>query len=112
MRSETRRYAKANPVPMEGLIRPAIARTGHGSEIMLDILGKNWAAIVGEANARNTGPSAFQDGMLTIVVPSPVWMTQARFMKKSFLDTINRFLSLRGMNIRDITFAPAPRKQE
>ncbi len=111
MRSDSKRYPKANPISVEGLIRPAVARIGCGPEIILDILRKNWGTVVGEANAKKSEPTAILDGTLTIVVPSPIWMTQARFMKSSFLETINRFLSPRGAEIRDITFALTPRSR-
>jgi predicted nucleic acid-binding Zn ribbon protein len=109
---DTPQYRKANPIPVENLLRPVVARMGSGTEIALVTLRKNWRTVVGEANARNSEPSSLRDGMLTVMVSSPVWMTQARFMKPSFIDAVNRFLSVRGTGIRDIHFMASSGKQE
>ncbi len=111
MRSVSRRVPKANPVSVGGLLSPVVARIGCGTAIVLDMLQKNWEAVVGETNARNSEPSGISGTILTVAVSSPVWMTQARFMKKSFLEKINRFLESRGIEISDITFTLDKRKK-
>ena len=104
MRHRGGRARKANAVPVGGLAGAVVAELGGGPVVLLDTLEKNWSAIVGDANARNSRPVSFGDGILAIAVSSPVWMTQARFMKSFFIEKINRFLGESGRDIRDIAF--------
>ena len=112
MRAGSERFPKANPVSVGGLMKPVGEKIGCGSKILLDTLKKDWGTIVGDSNARNSAPMTFDDGVLTIAVSSPVWMTQVRFMKTSFLEKINLSLAARGMEVRDIQFTMNPGKEE
>jgi len=112
MGAGSERFPKANPVSVGGLMKPVVQRIGCGSKILLDMLRKDWGTIVGDSNARNSAPASIDDGVLTVVVSSPVWMTQVRFMKTSFLEKINQSLAARGMEVRDIQFTMNPGKEE
>ena len=112
MGAGSRRFPKANPVSVGSLMKPVVEKIGCGSTILLDTLRKNWEKIVGASNARNSTPASIADGVLTVVVFSPVWMTQVRFMKTSFLEKINLFLASRGLAVRDIIFTMNPGKEE
>ena len=104
MRLGNERFRKANAVPVGGLVQVAVRDIGAGPAVLLDMLVKRWNGIVGDANARNTRPVNVDGEVLTIAVSSPVWITQARFMKTSFIEKINRFLGESGQSVRDIAF--------
>ncbi len=102
IRSE--RARKANPVSLEKALGSVIQETGLESTVSLHKIKKNWDKIVGKTNARNTQPLALKKGILTIAVSSPVWMTQARFYKTSFIMKMNNFCNYRNSTIHDIQF--------
>jgi predicted nucleic acid-binding Zn ribbon protein len=104
------RFRKANALPVGALTGKAVETMGGGPEVLLETLGKHWEDIVGASNARNSRPVTVADGVLTIGASSPVWMTQARFMKSSFIEKINRFPGIGGTGIRDILFTMDKRK--
>ena len=112
MGAGSERFPKANPVSVGGLMKPVVEKLGCGPKLLLDALRKDWETIVGASNAKNSTPAAIADGILNVVVSSPVWMTQVRFMKTSFLEKINLFLAARGMEVRDIQFTMNPGKEE
>ncbi|MCC7493666.1 MAG: DUF721 domain-containing protein [Fimbriimonadaceae bacterium] len=76
------------PTAAGRLLRTAIGRHG-GTELAarLELQG-HWAAVVGEAIARQTEPTRLQDGVLTIAVVSPSWHGTLRSMERKLLATI------------------------
>jgi predicted nucleic acid-binding Zn ribbon protein len=82
---------KANPVSVSRLIDSAVDSLGIGCHIHLETLKKNWESIVGITNARNTRPVALDRDILTVAVSSPAWLTQTRFYKATFIETINKY---------------------
>ena len=104
MRRRIVRVKKANPVSMENALIPVIREIGLGANIFLDKIAKNWEDIVGKTNAINTKPADLNNGVLTLVVSSPVWMTQARFYKSTFIKKINNFCNQYDNTIHEIKF--------
>ncbi len=98
------RSRKANPVSLNSALYPVIENIGLGPNILIETIRRDWKSIVGETNARNTFPLSLDDGILTLAVSSPVWMTQARFYKATFLNKINTVESPNKGEIRDIRF--------
>jgi len=98
------RVRKANPVSLDRALFPVIEYIGLGPNILIETIRRDWKSIVGETNARNTHPLSLEDGILTLAVSSPVWMTQARFYKATFLKKINQFNTMNESDIRDIRF--------
>ncbi len=109
---ERGRARKANPVPIDRVLVPLSDSLGLSSDILLEKLKKNWPVIVGATNARNTRPSSFRNGMLTISVSSPVWMTQARFYTPVILKKINDFDNRGGVEVREVQFVLERMQQE
>ena len=97
------RKRKANPVSLENVIGTTIRDIGIESNILFEKIKKNWESIVGKANARNTRPLSLTGGVLTISVSSPIWITQTRFYKSTFIKKINDFNSM-GYEINEIYF--------
>ena len=104
MRTHVKRLRKANPVSLGNVLGPITKEIGFDSNIFFEKIKKNWEKIVGCANAKNTKPLALKDGILTISVSSPVWMTQTRFYKSSFIDKINQYKIQHSIKIHEILF--------
>lgn len=75
------------------LARHNIRKIGALANIAAD-----WRAVCGDAVARHCAPADLRDGVLSIVVDSPVWMQQLSFLKAELLDR------LRPHGIEDIRF--------
>jgi predicted nucleic acid-binding Zn ribbon protein len=101
------RMKRANPVGLDHLAGSLAEKLGMTADIRLAILKKNWTNVVGAVNARNTAPSAFRDGVLTVEVSSPAWVSQARFLTPSFLSAVNSFDPDAGPSVREIRFVLA-----
>jgi predicted nucleic acid-binding Zn ribbon protein len=101
---EKGRKRKANPVSIQGVIVPLSVSLGLSADICLKKLKKNWHTIVGAVNAAHSKPAALRNGILTIAVSSPVWMTQARFYTSTFLKNINSFDPRDGVEVREVRF--------
>ena len=104
MEFHIRRMRKANPVSLENVLGSAVKEMGLESNILFEKIRKNWENIVGKTNAKATKPFSFRDGVLTLAVSSPAWMTQTRFYKSSFIEKINNFDNHYGIKIREINF--------
>lgn len=98
------RSRKANAVPLNRILVPLADSYGFSSDIRLEKLKKNWQSVVGLVNARNTKPHDLKNGILTVFVSSPAWITQARFLTPQFLKNINTYDSVDGSEVRDIRF--------
>jgi len=98
------RKRKANPVFLENVLGAAIKDIGIESNILFEKIKKNWENIVGKTNAKNTRPIFLTDGVLTIAVSSPVWITQTRFYESKFIKKINDFENLSDYKIHKIHF--------
>ncbi len=104
MRRRIERVKKANPVSLGNTLIPVIRKIGLEPNIFFEKISKNWESIVGKTNAKNTKPADFNDGVLTLLVSSPVWMTQARFYKSTFIEKINNFCNKYDNTIHEIRF--------
>ncbi|MCD6307901.1 MAG: DUF721 domain-containing protein [Candidatus Latescibacteria bacterium] len=98
------RYRKANPIGIELIVKALVGNMGMGQDILLRKLKACWNDIVGATNARNTRPDSLEDGILSVAVSSPIWITQARFHKQHFLKNIRESEPDAGNDIRDIRF--------
>ena len=99
------RLRKANPVSLMAALVPVIKELGIEKDIHFDMISNNWENIVGKINSMNIKPLALKQGVLSISVSSPVWMTQSRFLKSSLIDKINCFTAEKGSRITDISFS-------
>ena len=104
MRFHVERLRKANPVSLGNSLGPITKELGLESNIFFEKIKKNWEKIVGSFNAKNTKPHAVKDGILTILVSSPVWLTQVRYCKSSFIDKINQLEDHHSIKIHEILF--------
>ena len=93
---------KANPVSLDKVLCPIVKEIGLEFDILFEGLKKNWEDIVGETNSKATTPVNIKNGILTLSVSSPVWLTQAKFYKIAFIKNINVFSRRYNINIDDI----------
>lgn len=98
------RTRKANPVSLKDLLGLVVKKMGLESNILFERIKKDWENIVGKTNAKATTPVALRDGVLTLTVSSPAWMTQTRFYKSSFIEKINNFNDRYSIKIHEINF--------
>ena len=104
MRFTIERARKANPISIVNVLNPITKELGLESNIFIQKIKRNWENIVGTTNARNTRPLTVKDGVLTIAVSSPVWITQTRFYKSFFIEKINKFGDYNSTKIHEIHF--------
>jgi len=104
MRRDDVRYRKANPIGIDRIVRALVGDMGIGPDILLRKLMARWKEIVGATNARNTRPASLEDGILSVAVSSPIWITQARFHKPHFMKNIRESEPEAGRDIHDIRF--------
>jgi predicted nucleic acid-binding Zn ribbon protein len=60
-------------------------------EIVILFLKELWPHIVGEELARNTQPAQLRSKVLTVVVPTIVWVNQLASLSGMMIESINRF---------------------
>lgn len=104
MKFEKTKIRKANPVKLSQVLGTFVKDIGFGPDIHFEKIKTNWQKIVGETNARNTRPVSLKNGVLTIAVSSPAWITQLIFYKSSFLSKIRDFGPKYDVEIYDIQF--------
>ncbi|MBN1291874.1 MAG: DUF721 domain-containing protein [Candidatus Latescibacteria bacterium] len=103
-RSIGTRVKKANPVNVSNILVSVLKDLQFESEINFEQLKKKWNEIVGAIWAKNTEPLKLDNGILTVAVSSPMWLTQAHFSKNKFMENINNSESLNIESVRDIIF--------
>lgn len=65
-------------------------------------LWRHWSRLVGPEMAQHSEPVGIREGVLTIRVEAPVWVTQLSFLKPELLATLNSRLA--GAPLSDIRF--------
>lgn len=105
MKNSFGRYRKANPVFIPGIIDSVITKLNCESTFYFYNLKKKWPDIVGSTNARNMEPVILKNGVLTVKVTSPGWMTELRFSKKKILEKINKHETIGTISVKDIRFS-------
>ena len=106
------RTRKANGVSLKSILVPLADSLGFSSDIRFEQLKRNWKIIVGPVNARNTRPKELKNGVLTVMVSSPAWITQARFLTSQFIHNINDYDFGDVVEVREIRFMLDRSRQE
>ena len=104
MKWNNTRSRKANPVKLTHVVQTLVKNLGIGPDIHLEKIKKNWQEIVGVTNSRNTRPVSLKNEILTVAVSSPVWISEVRFQKASFMKKIKEFKPEINAEIKDIRF--------
>ncbi len=98
------RFKKANPVYVSEILASVLKDIHFETGIGFEQLKNSWSIIVGSTWAKNTYPVKFENDILTVSVSSPMWLTQAHFSKKKFLENINNVDSFNSITVKDIIF--------
>ena len=104
MKRDDVRFRKANPIDISSVMPSLIKKLDISLDIRLEKIKKNWQKIVGTTNARHTRPLSLIKGTLTVNISSSAWITQAQFLKPSFIKKINAYDPDEDAQISDIHF--------
>lgn len=95
------------PVPLsESLDDVVRALRGPSKAVVAGVFGQ-WEDSVGEYVARNARPLRFDDGVLTVEVDEPAWVTQVQFMSG---EIIRRLAEVAGVDVRELVVRVARRR--
>lgn len=72
-------------------------RRGWQKQISLATILRDWAGLVGEANAEHSHPVEFRDGVLTIQCDSTAWASAMKFSAGPLLARLNQELGQRAV---------------
>jgi predicted nucleic acid-binding Zn ribbon protein len=84
-------------------IRDLLAERGWERQAAVGGVFGNWAQIVGREVAEHTTPTAFEDGVVTIVADSSTWAQQVRLLAPTLVRRLNEDLgdgTVRRVNVR------------
>lgn len=84
------RRDSAEPQPLVSGIENLIAERAWQVDVQAGAVFGRWSQIVGGEVAQHSGPTAFEDGMLTVRADSTAWATQLRLLSSSILAAIER----------------------
>jgi predicted nucleic acid-binding Zn ribbon protein len=103
--SDHRRAKKMLSIGQAMDMSPLLKRLGLGDgDRQMDIF-RRWSDIVGDAVARNTQPTKFSRGVLTVSVSSPAWLHNLSMMKPQILANLKR--ELQSSAVKDVKFRAA-----
>ncbi len=92
-----------DPRPFGAAIRDLLAERGWERQAAVGGVFGNWARIVGREVAEHTTPTAFEDGVVTIVADSATWAQQVRLLAPTLVKRLNEELgdgTVRRVNVR------------
>lgn len=84
------RRDSAEPKPLGDGIEKLIADRAWQVDVQAGAVFGRWREIVGAEVAQHSGPTAFEDGVLTVRADSTAWATQLRLLASSLLAAIER----------------------
>lgn len=84
------RRDSAEPQPLGTGIENLIADRAWQVDVQAGAVFGRWERIVGSEVAQHSGPTAFEDGVLTVRADSTAWATQLRLLGSSILAAIER----------------------
>ena len=85
-----RRYKKSLSLAEVLDMSPQLKRLGVRDGDKQIELYRRWSAVVGEAVARNTQPTRFSKGVLTVTVSTAAWLHTLTMMKPQILANLER----------------------
>lgn len=66
-----------------------LAKMGLNDELLLLKVKEAWLDAVGESIARRSGPTELAKGTLYVVVESPTWLNELRYVEKDIVTRVN-----------------------
>ncbi|WP_288273203.1 DUF721 domain-containing protein [uncultured Bifidobacterium sp.] len=89
-----------DPHELGDVFATIIRKSGWGPRLQMASLESDWAAIVGDVNARHSRVASYVDGVLTIAADSPSWTQQLTAIAPTLKERIAERLS--GLRIDDV----------
>lgn len=93
-----KKKAKRGPAPLGELLTHARNTAARRAGVALD--HTTWREVAGERIAQRSAPGAIQDGVLTVVVASPVWAQELSFLSEEIVGRLKQ----RGLRVASIRF--------
>lgn len=81
-----------DPQLIGSVFETVVRRRGWTKRLSLSTVLRNWASIVGEANAEHSKPVDFHRGVLKVQCDSTAWATGMRYSASQLVATLNREL--------------------
>lgn len=82
------------PVEVGGVLDRLVEDRGWGERLRGASLDARWPEVVGEELARRCRPGRLAGGVLVVVVDSPRWATQLRYLERTVLRRVGEALGL------------------
>jgi predicted nucleic acid-binding Zn ribbon protein len=102
-RARRRPERGGDPRPFGAAIRDLLAERGWERQAAVGGVFGNWAQIVGRDVAEHTTPTAFEEGVVTIVADSSTWAQQVKLLAPMLVRRLNEELghnTVRRVNVR------------
>jgi len=81
-----------DPQPIGSVFENVVRKRGWTKRLSLSTVLRNWAGLVGEANAEHSKPVDFTNGVLKIQCDSTAWATGMRYSASQLVAQLNREL--------------------
>ena len=95
-----------HPQLIGSVFEHVVERRGWTKRLSLSTVLRNWAGLVGEANAQHSTPVDFQRGVLKVQCDSTAWATGMRYSASQLVAKLNRELGDRTVTRVDIAGPP------
>lgn len=95
-----------DPQLIGNVFQTVVERRGWRKRLSLSTVLRNWAGIVGDANAEHSQPVDFRDGVLKVQCDSTAWATGMKYSASQLVAKLNRELGENTVTRVDI-FGPA-----
>lgn len=97
-RTFAEKRARPGPEPLADLLGQARDTAARRAGVGLD--HETWREVAGDRVALRTAPGGIENGVLTVVVSSPVWAQELSFLSE---EIVGRLVA-RGLSVRSIRF--------
>ena len=95
-----------DPQLIGSVFERVVERRGWTKRLSLSTVLRNWADLVGDANAEHSQPVDFRDGVLKVQCDSTAWATGMKYSASQLLAKLNRELGDRTVKRVDIVGPP------
>ncbi|MDO5067567.1 MAG: DciA family protein [Propionibacteriaceae bacterium] len=86
-----------DPQLIGSVLEGVAKRRGWRKQLSLSMVLRDWAGLVGQANAEHSQPVQFLDGVLTVQCDSTAWASAMKFNASALVARLNRELGDRSV---------------
>lgn len=95
-----------DPQAIGAVFEQVVQRRGWQRRLSLSTVLRNWADLVGEANAEHSKPVDFRDGVLKVQCDSTAWATGMKYSASQLVARLNRELGEQTVRRVDVQGPP------